>query len=387
LHVRDVAVIGIGQTRIDEHWESSLRDLGYEALRAALDDAQVERPQILFVGNMLSGALASQENLGALIADYAGQGGIEAFKVEAACASGAAAMRCAWMAVAGGACDIAVALGVEKMTDGRAEQATAALAYAADAEYEGEQGVSFVALNALVMQRYMHQYGYQHEDFCGFAMNSHHNATTNPYAMFPHEITAQQFEQARTVASPITLLDASGIGDGAAAVVLAPVDLAALSGRPIVQVRASASATDTVALHDRRDPLFLQAAFESAQRAYAMAAVRPEDLDFLELHDAFTIMSALSLEACGLAPRGRGVTLAIEGEITRQGRIPICTLGGLKARGHPVGATGVYQVVEAVQQLRGAAGPNQVHGARLGMTQNIGGSGANVITHILERMN
>jgi acetyl-CoA C-acetyltransferase len=380
-----VAVLGIGQTPIDEHWESSLRDLGYQALRAALDDAQVDAPQMLFVGNMLSGALASQENLGALIADYAGFRGIEAFKVEAACASGAAAVRMAWLAVAGGACDIAVALGVEKMTDGRAEQATAALAYAADAEYEGEHGISFVALNALLMQRYMHVYGYRHADFSGFAVNAHHNATTNPNAMYPHDITVDQFEQARAVASPITLMDSSGIGDGAAAVVLVPLDLAIRLGRPVVKVLASASAIDSVALHDRRDPLFLQAAFDSAQRAYAMSGIAPEDMDFLELHDAFTIMSALSLEASGFAARGRGVTLAMEGQITRQGRLPISTMGGLKARGHPVGATGVYQVVEAVQQLRGSAGPNQLQGARLGMTQNVGGSGANVITHILER--
>ncbi|MFO7695829.1 MAG: thiolase domain-containing protein [Anaerolineae bacterium] len=383
--MRDVAVLGIGQTPIDEHWESSLRDLGYQALRTALDDARVDAPQMLFVGNMLSGALASQENLGALIADYAGFRGIEAFKVEAACASGAASVRMAWLAVAGGACDVAVALGVEKMTDGRAEQATAALAYAADAEYEGEHGISFVALNALLMQRYMHVYGYRHVDFSGFAVNAHHNATTNPNAMYPHEVTVDQFEGARAVASPITLMDSSGIGDGAAAVVLVPLDLAIRLGRPVVRVLASASAIDSVALHDRRDPLFLQAAFDSAQRAYAMSGIAPEDMDFLELHDAFTIMSALSLEACGFAARGRGVTLAMEGQIARQGRLPISTMGGLKARGHPVGATGVYQVVEAVQQLRGTAGPNQLPGARLGMTQNIGGSGANITTHILER--
>lgn len=385
--MRDVAVLGIGQTPVAEHWDSSLRDLAYRALQAALDDARVPVPQMLFVGNMLSGALASQENVGALIADYAGLRGMEAFKIEAACASGAAAARMAWMAVAGGLCDIAVALGVEKMTDGKAEQATAALAYAADAEYEGEHGLSFVALNALMMQRYMHEYGYRHSDFAGFAINSHANATTNPNAMFPSAITAEQFERARPVAAPITLLDSSGIGDGAAAAVFVPLDLATRSPHPVVRVLASASATDTVALHDRRDPLFLEAAHVSAQRAYAMSGTTAEDMDFFELHDAFTIMSALSLEASGYAPRGHGVGMAIDGEITRQGRLPICTLGGLKARGHPVGATGVYQIVEAVQQLRGEAGPNQLAGARLGMAQNIGGSGANVITHILERRN
>jgi acetyl-CoA C-acetyltransferase len=384
--LRDVAIIGIGQTPVGEHWELSLRDLGYRALRSALEDACVEAPQMLFVGNMLSGALSHQENLGALIGDYAGHRGIESFKVEAACASGAAAVRMASLAVGGGACDVAVALGVEKMTDGRGDEATAALAMAADADYESSQGLSFVAINALLMQRYMHEFGYRHVDFAPFAVTAHLNASTNANAMFRSRITAEQFEASRPVASPINLLDASGICDGAAAVVIVPADLArSTSPYPLVRIAASSSAIDSVALHDRRDPLVLQAAADSAWRAYSHAGIGPEDIDFFELHDAFTIMAALSLEACGLAPHGRGVALANEGVLGRQGRIPISTLGGLKARGHPVGATGVYQIVETVQQLRGAAGENQIPGARFGLAQNIGGSGANVITHILER--
>lgn len=384
--MRKVAIIGIGQTPVGEHWEMGLRDLAAQAVQAALLDARIERPQMLFVGNMLSGLLSGQQNLGALVADYAGLRGIEAYKVEAACASGAAAVRMAYLAVAGGACDVALACGVEKMTDGGPDQATGALAGAADAVYEAEHGLSFVAINALLMQRYLHEFGYRREDFAEFAINAHRNAATNPYAMFPRPITREQYERARPIAEPITLLDSSGIGDGAAAVVLASADLAAHLGGPQVHVVASTAATDAVALHDRREPLFLQGMYDSAQRAYAQAGITPDDLDFFELHDAFTIMSALSLEACGFAPRGRGVTLAMEGEISRQGRLPICTLGGLKARGHPVGASGVYQIVEAALQLRGQAGPNQLPGARLGMAQSIGGSGANVITHILERV-
>jgi len=184
----------------------------------------------------------------------------------------------------------------------------------------------------------------------------------------------------------VSLLDSSPIADGAAAVVLAPTEFAITHGLPAVRIAASAGATDSVALHDRNDLLWLQAAQLSAQRAYAQAQVKSEDIDFFELHDAFTIMAALSLEAAGFAPRGQGARLAMEGEITLAGRIPICTMGGLKARGHPVGATGIYQVIEAFQQLTGQAGKNQLQGCRLGMTQNIGGSGAAVITHILERV-
>jgi len=385
--VRDVSIVGIAQIEVGEHWEVSLRDMGAEAVVGALREAQVECPEALYVGNMLSGQLSRQENLGAMIADYAGLRGIEALKVEAACASGAAALRMAVIAVAGGLHDIVVACGVEKMTETSAEETTAALATAADAVYEGEHGISFVALNALLMQRYMHEYGYQRQDFANLAITAHRNAVNNPYAMYRRAISLDTFVRAKMIADPVSLLDSASIADGAAAVVVAPTAWALARGLKPVRIAGSAVATDSVALHDRRTPLFLQAAHLSAQRAYAQAGVRAEDIDFLELHDAFTIMSALSLEAAGFAEQGQGVRMAIEGAISLQGKLPISTMGGLKARGHPVGATGIYQVVEAVEQLRGEAGPNQLPGCRLGMAQNIGGSGAVAITHILERLN
>ena len=353
---------------------------------AALQDANIECPEALYVGNMLSGQLSHQESLGALIADYSGLRGIEAIKVEAACASGAAAVRMAYLAVASGSCDVVVACGLEKMTDSRPSATTAALMAAADSLYEGQHGLTFVALNALLMQRYMHEHGYQHADFYGFSANSHRNAVHNPNAMFRRVITAETFVSARMIAEPIGLFDSSGVADGAAALVLAPTEFARRHDLKAVRILASAVATDSVALHDRRDPLGLEAAQQSAERAYSQAGLGPDTIDFFELHDAFTIMSALSLEASGFAPRGHGVRLAMDGEISRQGRIPICTMGGLKARGHPVGATGAYQIVEAVQQLRGEAGDNQLPGCGIGMTQNIGGSGAIVVTHILERV-
>jgi acetyl-CoA C-acetyltransferase len=384
--MRDVAVFGVGQTKVGEHWGVSLRHLALKALQAAMRDAGVMNADALYVGNMLSGELEGQEHLGALVADFAGLRGIEAFKIEAACGSGAAALRMGYIAVAGGLADIVAVVGVEKMTDTLSPDTTAALAMAADADYEAAQGASFVTINALLMRRYMHEYGYTHQDFAPFAVSAHRNAVNNPYAMFRFPTSAEKFKMARMISDPINLLDSSPICDGAAAVVLAPAEWA--HNRPMAPVRLAASAvgTDTIAVHDRRDPLVLEGARLSTRRAYDMAGVGPEDIDLFELHDAFSIMAALSLEAAGFASKGEGLRLALDGDIQIDGRIPVTTMGGLKARGHPVGATGIYQIVEVVQQLRGLAGENQVPNARVGMAQNIGGSGATVITHVLERL-
>lgn len=384
--MRDAAIIGIGQTKVGEHWEKGLRHLALEALQAAMADAGVGRVDALYVGNMLSGELAGQEHLGALIADFAGMRGVEAVKVEAACGSGAAALRLGYVAIAGGMADVVLVVGVEKMTDTPGPDTTTALAMAADADYEAAQGLSFVAINALLMRRYMHEHNYRKEDFAPFTINAHANAMNNPHAMFHVQVTPESYARARMIADPINLLDSSPVGDGAAAVVLAPAQWAHRFHHIPVRIAASTVGTDAVALHDRRDPLVLEGAALSAHRAYQQAGVGPEEIDIFELHDAFSIMAALSLEAAGFARRGEGARLALEGEIGIHGRVPVATMGGLKARGHPVGATGVYQVVEVVQQLREQAGANQVPDARVGMAQNIGGSGATVITHILERM-
>ena len=383
--MRDVSIIGIGQTKVAEHWDRSLRHLAGDSVLAAMKDAGIEVADALYVGNMLSGLLTGQEHLGPLIADFVGLRGIEALKVEAACGSGAAALRMGYAAVAGGLHDMVIVCGVEKMTDTVNAETTTGLAMAADADYESIHGLTFVSINALLMRRYMYEYGVPHEDFAHFTVNAHENAAGNPNALFRNRIRLEQFARARMIADPINLLDSSGIGDGAAAVVLCPTSVAREygNGQP-VHIKASSMATDAVAVHDRPDPLWLSAVEASSFKAYQQAGIVPGDVDLFEVHDAFTIMSALSLEAAGFAERGKGVWLARSGDITRDGRTPICTMGGLKARGHPVGATGVYQVVEVTQQLRGEAGENQIPGARLGMAQNIGGSGATVITHILE---
>ena len=383
--MRKVAVLGIGQTKIDEHWDKSLREIGGEAAFAAMQDAGMGKVDALVVGNMLSPLVSAQNQLGAFFADWIGLWHQESVKVEAACASGAAAFRAGLMAVASGEIDSALVVGVEKMTDKAGHDVTAALATAADADYEVEQGVSFVGINALVMRRYMHEFGWKHADFAPFSINAHANAMHNPFARLHQKINVDQFEKSSMVATPINLLDASPIGDGAAAAIIVPAErVASVNGRPRIMVAGSASATDSIAVHSRKDPLFLSAAYQSSRRAYEMANVESKDIDVFELHDAFSIMSALSLEACGFAERGQGVRLGLDNEISLSGRLPVCTRGGLKARGHPVGATGMYQIVEIVQQLRSECGETQVDGAQIGMAQNIGGSGATILTHILK---
>ena len=384
--MREVSIIGIGQTPVDEHWNTGIRHLMLNAGVNAMQDANIENVDAVYVGNMLSGEIAEQSHLGALAVDFMGLSGAEAYKVEAACASGASALRVGYMGVASGLIDIAQVIGVEKMTDTSGRRTTAALAAAVDAEYEVSQGISFVSLNALLMRRYMHEFGWERADFANFAINAHANGVHNPNAMFQRAINLDSYMRAPMISTPVSLFDASPVCDGSAAAVLAPAEYARELSPAPVKIRGSAVGTAPLAIHDRPDPMVLEAGMISSQKAYEQAGIEPWDVDFFELHDAFTIMAALSLEASGFAEKGQGIRMALDGEITRDGKLPICTMGGLKARGHPVGATGVYQIVESVLQLRGLAGENQISGAQLGLVQNIGGSGATIVTHILESM-
>jgi acetyl-CoA C-acetyltransferase len=383
----DVAVIGIGQTPIGELWDVSLRELAAQAVQDAVKDAGLERPDALYVSNMLAPRLSDQAHLGALIADYAGWRGIEAATVEAACASGGVAFQAAIRAVASGMIEVAAVCGVEKMTDSTTGAITSALATAADADYEGAHGASFVALNALIMRRYMYEYNVPHSAFAPFSVNAHCNAVNNPNAMFRKAITTEIYNRAPMISDPINLYDSSPICDGAAALVVCSWDRAReFSDKPMIRIRASATATDSLGLAERGRLLALEAGRLSAKKAYQQSGLGAADIDVFEVHDAFTIMAALSLEAAGFAEPGKGTHLAAEGEIALTGRVPISTMGGLKGRGHPVGATGVYELVDLVTQLRGAAGANQVKDAAIGMAQNIGGTGATIVTHILERV-
>lgn len=381
--MREVSIIGIGQTDVAEHWDKSVKHLAYEAISAAVNDAGVKSIGALYVGNMIAGQISQQLHLGSQIADFCVFRGMEAYAVEAACASGGAAVRAGLMAVASGAHDIVVVCGVEKMTDSLGDRVTGALATAADAEYEVDQGATFVAINALLMQRYLYEYNPPRDAFAPFSINAHQNAMHNPHAMFHMPVTLERYQRASMIAPPINVMDSSPICDGAAALVLCASELADHYSAKPVRILASSCATDSLALHDRFDVLHMSAVERSAKQAYEQAGVGPEDIDVFELHDAFSIMAVLSLEASGFAPRGEGFRLALDGEIAPDRRVPISTRGGLKARGHPVGATGVYQIAEVATQLRGEAGATQVQDARIGMAQNIGGSGATVVTHIL----
>ena len=380
--MRDVFIIGVGQTPVGEHWNLGLRELGAAAIRAALDDARLESVDALYVGNMLSGCVNGQENLATLLADAADLLPAEAWKVEAACASGGAAVRAAALAVGAGAHEVAVAVGVEKMTDGMGGAVSAGLATAADQDYEASHGFSFTALSALLMRRYMHETRSGREDFAPFALIAHRNAAANEHAMFREPVSVEDFGRSPMVASPICVLDAAPICDGAAAVVLCSREFIAKYHEP-VRIAASAAATDTIALAARDDILTLHSAAVSSSRCFEAARMKPDDMDLFEAHDAFTIITALSLEACGYAPRGEALRLARDGCLEPGACIPISTCGGLKARGHPVGASGTYQIVEAALQLRGRAGANQLREAGRAMTQSIGGHGSVAVTHIL----
>ncbi|HLB46912.1 MAG TPA: thiolase domain-containing protein [Anaerolineales bacterium] len=388
--MRDVYILGLGQTEVGEHWETSLRHLAWMALDAALKDAEIKTPDALFVGNVLAGQLSRQEHLGVLIADFSGLRGIEAATVEAAGASGGMAARQAYLAVASGMVDTALAVGVEKFTDTVGSRATAALTSATDTDWEAAQGATPTAIAALIMRRYMHEFDCTVADFAGFSVNAHANAKTNPNAMFHNTITAEAFAKAPMVADPVNMFDTAPDADGAAAVLLIGADALGKLGlepsHPLVRIAGSAVATDSLALHDRPDPLFFRAANLSAGRAYKQAGVEPKDISVLELHDAYTVYAALSLEAGGFAPRGMGWRMAMDGGISLKGRTPLSTFGGLKARGNPGGATGVYQIVEAALQLRSEAGANQVADPHWALAQCLGGAGATAVTHILQRM-
>ncbi len=388
--MRKAVIIGAGMVPVGEHWKLSLRDIAVEALLNAMDDAGIDKVDSLYVGNMASGSFVEQENLGALIADWAGLGHIPAVKVEAACASGGAAVQEGAKAVLSGLEDVVAVVGVEKMTDAWPSDATRYLAYAADADWELFHGASFVALNALIMRLYMKEYGYTEEDLALFAVNAHANGAKNPYAMFKRPITVETVMKSPYVADPLKLFDASPVCDGSAAVIITTPEKAKELGVPKekwVEIAGMGRSIDTINLANREEFLTLTAAKVAAERAYKMAGVTAKDIDFFEVHDAFTVMAALSLEALGVAEKGKGAMLAKEGQIAIDADYPIQTMGGLKSRGHPVGATGVYQTVEAVLQLRGEAPEGiQVPDAEVGLTQNIGGTGSNITVNVFRRV-
>jgi acetyl-CoA C-acetyltransferase len=391
----DVVIAGIGQTPVGEHWELSLRELALKVIEATQEDAGGLQPQALFVGNMLSPLLSRQAHVGALVADFAGLSGIEAFAIESAGASGGAALRLGYLAVASGEVDVALVVGVEKFTDQIGSSAEAALTTASDSDYEAVQGLTPNGQAALLMRRYLYEFNLPRQAFAGFPIIAHANGESNPNAMFRKGISTEAYNKAGIVSDPLNMFDVAPMADGAAAVILArPELLPAGFPHPLVRIAGSSLVTEALALHDRPDLLAFSAARLSVERACRQARITPVQADLFELYDAYSVFAALSLEAAGFAERGKGWQLAQGREpgdggaqpapVSLRGSLPIATFGGLKARGNPGGATGVYQAVEAALQLRGQAGPNQVAHARRALIQSLGGPGSSAATHVLE---
>ena len=345
------------------------------------------RPQALYIGNFLGSVVSHQSNMGALLVDNTGLDGIESFTIEAGAASGAGALRLGFMAVASGWTDSAVVVGVEKYTDiASPEKAEAAISQSQDYDYESMQGMTAVAQAALLMRRYLHQYGTPRHAFSAFPVLAHANAINNPNAMYRKAINADAYQRAGMISDPINMFDMAPYADGAAAVLITRSDLVKSDlGHELVRISGSSSAIDTLALHDRPDPLAFSAARISVERACRKAGILPSDVDLFELTDAFSIYAVLSLEAAGFAAPGEGWKLGHDGCLSLQGSLPISTMGGFKARGNTLAASGVYQAVEAALQLRGQAGANQVKDARRALIQSLGGPASTAVTHVLER--
>lgn len=383
----EVVIAGIGQTVVGEHWDIGLRELAYAALQDAVRDSGGLKPQSLFVGNMLAPTLSNQAHVGALLVDYAGLTGIEAVTIEAAGASGGAALRQGYLAVASGMVDVALVVGVEKFTDKVGAGVEEALAMASDSDFEAVQGMTQTAQAALLMKRYMHEHNVPTNGFAGFALTAHANGVANKNAMFRKAIKPETYSKAEMVSDPLNMFDMAPNADGAAALILTRRELLPSNfTNPLVKISGSAASSDTLALHDRKDMLYFDTAQISAGRAMKQAGIVLDDIDLFEYHDVFSIYAALQLEAVGFAIRGQGWKLAEDGETGKKGRIPCATMGGMKARGFPGGAAGVYQAVEMVTQLRGQAEANQVPNAGTALIQSLGGPASTAVSHILQKL-
>lgn len=383
----EIVIAGIGQTQVGEHWDIGLRDLAFAAIHDAVKDAGGLKPGALFVGNMLAPNLSNQAHLGVLLADYAGLLGIEAITIEAAGASGGAALRQGYLAIASGMVDVALVVGVEKFTDKIGADVDSALATTGDSDFESVQGMTPTAQAALLMKRYIHEYHVSKDGFAGFALTAHANGVANKNAMFRKAIKPETYAKAGMVSDPINMFDMAPNADGAAAVILTRRELLPNDfSHPLVKIGGSASSSDTMALHDRKDMMFFDTAQISAGKAMKQANLIFENIDLFEYHDTFSIFAALQLEAVGFAVKGKGWKLAEDGEISLTGKIPCATMGGMKARGFPGGAAGVYQAVDAVTQLRGQADANQIPDAKTALIQCLGGPASTAVSHILQIM-
>lgn len=383
--MRKVAIISYGLTKVDKHWKKSLRELFGEAAKNALEGTDLPNIDAIIVGNMCASDLSDQNNIGAILADYIGATPTTAYRVEAACGSGGAALLSGFTSVASGMFDIVIVGGVEKLTDGVGKETTYSLGKAADSEYELFYGSSFVSLNALIMNRYMYVYKTPREAFADFAVLMHKNGARNPYAQLPFEINRDTVLNSEIIADPIRLYDCAPVGDGAAVVILCPLEDAPKYTDSFVEICGISGATDTINVSSREDLLSLKSTLVAGMNAFKMAKMSPADIDVAEIHDTFTITGVLSLEDLGFAEKGKFDKMMYEGAFEPGGIVAINPSGGLKSRGHPVGATGIYQAAEISMQLTDRANKMQVPNAEVGLMQNIGGSGSSTYVAIMRR--
>ena len=380
--MREVAIIGVGMTKFGELWDMGIRDMFADAALSAMADAGVDKVDSLYVGAMSSGLYTAQEHIASVMADYIGQAGIPSTRVESACASGGLSVKTAFMDIASGMSDLVIAGGVEKMWD--ADDGSLILATASDQEWEAYQGVTFPGLYAMMARVYMEKYGLTREELAAVPIKNHKHAVNNPKAQYPFELTLDGVLNSSMVADPFRLMDCSPITDGAAAVVMCPLDKAKDFTDKYVKIKGVGHASGPIALHDHKDLTKLDAVRLAGERAYKMAGLTPKDIGFVEVHDCFSIAEIIAAEELGFFEYGTAGKAIAGGQGTYGGKIVINPSGGLKAKGHPVGASGVAQIIEVVEQLRGTAGKRTVEGAKYGMAQNMGGSGGSSVVHILE---
>lgn len=384
-----VNILGASTTKFGELWDVSPRDLVREAVSNAITDAKINKSSIqaVFVGNMLSGTLGGQEHLGAFFAEEIGLK-VAAMKVEGACCSGGLAVHAGVTAVLSGLYETVLVVGIEKMTDHKPEEVAKVL-MGAGSDVERDAGATFPALYALMARAHMHKYGTTEEDLASIAVKNHYHASLNSHAQFPYTITLEKVLKSPVIASPLKLLDCSPITDGAAAVILSQSfdksqdKKSGVRSRGSVNIIASTVATDSLGIAERDDLTSLRSTAEAGKKAFQMAGVAPKDIDVAEVHDCFTIAEIMAMEDLGFFKKGKAAKAIFSGQTRLGGRPVVNTSGGLKASGHPVGATGVKQIVEIYQQLKGIAGKKQVNGAKIGLTHNVGGSGATAVIHIL----
>lgn len=385
--MRSVSIIGVGLTKFGERWDKSLRELVAESGMRAVDDSGIEGNEIeaIYGGTMASGRLIGQEHIGSLIADQLGLNPLPAHRMEAACASGSIALRNAQLAIASGEHDIVAVGGVEKMTEVSTEDVGFALGGAGDQETELFHGATFPALYALMARRHMEEFGTTEEQMALVSVKNHKNGMNNPYAQFHKEFSLEDVMNSGYVASPLKLLDCSPITDGAATVILAATDVAKKYSEQPIEIIGTGHASGSIALTGRKTLTGIEATTIAAKKAFEKAKLTTKDVDLAEVHDCFTIAEIMAIEDLGFFKKGEGGKATEQGKTSMEGEIPINTSGGLKAKGHPVGATGVAQAIEVVQQLQGKAEKRQVKDVKIGLTHNVGGSGATVVVNLYRR--